>query len=51
MKRFSKIVSVTLAVPVEMAFSAMNCACMSVGKPGYSVVRKLCAFSLPLDWM
>ena len=43
MKRFSKIVSVTLLAPCEMQLSAMNWACMSVGKPGYSVVRKFCA--------
>ena len=43
MKRFSKIVSVTVAVPSAMASSAMNCACMSVGKPGYSLVRQLTA--------
>src|SRR6218665_1955523 len=40
MKRFSKIVSVTVAVPWAMQSRAMNWACMSVGKPGYSVVRK-----------
>ncbi len=34
MKRFSKMVSVTNASPSATAFSAMNCACMSVGKPG-----------------
>ena len=43
MKRFSKIVSVTSPAPSAMQLSAMNCACMSVGKPGYSVVRKLTA--------
>ena len=31
-----------------MQFSAMNWACMSVGKPGYSVVRKLCALQAAL---
>ena len=46
MKRFSKIVSVTVAVPWAMQLSAMNCACMSVGKPGYSVVRKPWALSV-----
>ena len=44
MKRFSKIVSVTRLAPLAMVFTAMNCACMSVGKPGYSVVRKLTGF-------
>ena len=31
-----------------MQFTAMNCACMSVGKAGYSLVRKLTAFGRPL---
>ncbi len=30
--------------PRRWQLSAMNCACMSVGKPGYSVVRNDCAF-------
>ena len=30
-----------------MQFSAMNCACMSVGNAGYSLVRKLTAFGRP----
>ena len=34
MKRFSKIVSVIIAAPSATDISAMNCACMSVGKPG-----------------
>ena len=53
MKRFSKMVSATVAVPCAMQSSAMNCACMSVGKPGYSVVRKLCALSCapPALWI
>ncbi len=34
MKRFSKMVSVTMAAPSATAISTMNCACMSVGKPG-----------------
>ena len=34
-----------------MALSTMNWACMSVGNPGYSVVRKLWAVSRPCDWM
>ncbi len=38
MKRFSKIVSVTMAAPSATDISAMNCACMSVGKPGYGSV-------------
>ncbi|MNS97997.1 hypothetical protein D3C72_1323480 [compost metagenome] len=44
MKRFSKMVSVTIEAPRAITFRAMNWACMSVGKPGYSVVLKLCAF-------
>ena len=38
MKRFSKIVSVIVDVPRACVISAMNCACMSVAKPGYSSV-------------
>ena len=34
MKRFSKIVSVIIAAPVEVHIRAMNWACRSVGKPG-----------------
>ena len=45
MKRFSKMVSVTTLAPLATQLSAMNCACMSVGKPGYSVVRKPWPFS------
>ena len=44
MKRFSKIVSVTRDVPFAIALTAMNCACMSVAKPGYSVVRMSTGF-------
>ena len=33
-KRFSKIVSVIVAVPSATAFNAQNCACMSVGNAG-----------------
>ena len=43
MKRFSKMVSTTVAVPSATASSAMNCACMSVAKPGYGAVRTLTA--------
>ncbi len=43
MKRFSKIVSTTCAVPLAIVFSAMNCACMSVGNAGYSEVRMVTA--------
>ena len=39
MKRFSKIVSVTRAVPSATQFTAMSWACMSVGNCGYSLVR------------
>ena len=38
MKRFSKIFSVMIDVPSACVASAMYCACMSVGKPGYSSV-------------
>ena len=38
MKRFSKIVSVMHALPARARISTMNCACMSVGKPGYGWV-------------
>ncbi len=34
MKRFSKIVSVIRLWPSARVISAMNCACMSVAKPG-----------------
>ena len=34
MKRFSKIVSVIIEAPSATHISAMNCACMSVAKPG-----------------
>ena len=43
MKRFSKMVSVMSAVPRATVASAMNCACMSVAKPGYGAVRMLTA--------
>ncbi|MCY1561139.1 hypothetical protein D9M68_983630 [compost metagenome] len=36
-----------MLVPSATQLTVMNCACMSVGKPGYSVVRKLCAFMRP----
>ena len=34
MKRFSKTFSRMVAVPSATALSAVNCACMSVGKAG-----------------
>jgi hypothetical protein len=34
MKRFSKMVSVIIEAPSATVISAMNCACMSVAKPG-----------------
>ena len=34
MNRFSKMVSVTMDAPSATESIAMNCACMSVGKPG-----------------
>ena len=45
MKRFSKMVSVMTLVPLAWVASAMNCACMSVAKPGYSSVVMLAAAS------
>ena len=39
MKRFSKMFSVTRLTPSACVASAMYCACMSVGKPGYSSVE------------
>ena len=44
MKRFSKMVSWITALPSATQSSAMNWACMSVGKAGYSLVRKPTAF-------
>ena len=38
MKRFSKTFSVMIESPSASAMSAMNCACMSVGNPGYGSV-------------
>ena len=38
MKRFSKSRSSIVLVPAATHARAMNCACISVGKPGYSVV-------------
>jgi hypothetical protein len=38
MKRFSKMVSVTMEMPSACVISAMYCACRSVAKPGYSSV-------------
>ena len=46
--RFSKIVSVMTDVPSARVASAMNCACMSVGKPGCGAVRTFTAVSGPL---
>ena len=46
-KRFSKIVSVTFATPTATLFSAINCACISVGKAGCGAVRILTAFNFP----
>src|SRR5574337_548479 len=44
MKRFSNTVSVTTPVPSATQLSAVNCACMSVGKAGYGAVLMLTAF-------
>ena len=38
--RFSKIVSVMTDVPSATVFNASNCACMSVGNPGYGAVLR-----------
>ena len=46
MKRFSKIVSVIADAPSACVARAMNCACMSVAKPGYSSVVTSAATSL-----
>ena len=46
MKRFSKMFSVTVVVPSAWVARAMNWACMSVGKPGYSSV----VMSAALRW-
>ncbi len=48
MKRFSKIFSVITDVPSACVARAMNCACMSVGKPGYSSVLISTALR---DWL
>ena len=47
MKRFSKMFSVTVVAPSACVASAMYCACMSVGKPGYSSVEMSAALRLP----
>ncbi len=44
MKRFSKMVSITVPTPSAIVFSAANCACMSVGNAGYGAVRTSTAF-------
>ncbi len=46
MKRFSKMFSVMMLVPSAWVASAMYCACMSVGKPGYSSVEMSAALEL-----
>ena len=43
-KRFSKMVSVMRLVPSAIAFNKVNCACISVGKPGCGIVRIFTAF-------
>src|SRR5271157_4798623 len=48
MKRFSKMFSVTMLVPSACVASAMYCACMSVGKPGYSSVFTSALLNGPL---
>ncbi|CSC12736.1 Uncharacterised protein [Vibrio cholerae] len=44
-KRFSKMVSVITPPPFAIMFSSVNCACMSVGKPGCGAVRTVTALS------
>src|ERR1051326_8203471 len=39
-KRFSKIVSVIVPTPSATQFTAITCACMSVGNPGCGIVWK-----------
>ena len=46
MKRFSKIVSLITPTPSATQLSAMNWACMSVGKAGYGAVVRLTARGL-----
>src|SRR5579885_1271047 len=46
-KRFSKMFSVMTEVPSACVASAIYCACMSVGKPGYSSVEISAAFRFP----
>ena len=38
LKRFSKILSVTILDPSDNANNVANCGCISVGKPGYGNV-------------
>jgi hypothetical protein len=45
MKRFSKIVSVIIEAPSATHISAMNCACMSVAKPGRARSSRRCRAS------
>ncbi len=47
MKRFSKMFSLTRLTPSACVARAMYCACMSVGKPGYSSVEMSAARSGP----
>jgi hypothetical protein len=45
--RFSKIVSVTSVAPSARVATAIICACMSVGNPGYGAVRSVKGASGP----
>ena len=47
MNRLSKTVSRMTDAPDAIVMSAMNCACMSVGKPGYGSVVRSTAFNGP----
>src|SRR4026208_1186898 len=50
MNRFSKIVSEILLVPSASPSIAMNCACMSVGKPGNGLVIRSAARGRAGPW-
>ena len=45
-KRFSNSFSSILLAPSATSAKAINCACMSVGKPGYSLVAIFAPFIL-----
>ena len=49
MNLFSKIVSTIFEFPLAILIKVINCACRSVGKPGYSEVVIETGFKLPFD--